>query len=69
MAEYMWELPRWASDKFDRLMTELTELDLESDLAHAIMEEIRSLPGFPPYSERYSLIRRRITSETAFISH
>ena len=60
--EYLWRLPQWAENKFVRLMDELQPLAADEDQAYALRDEIRSLPGFPPNSESYSLIRREITT-------
>lgn len=42
-----WRTPSWALDKFRRLAIELDDLDPDSEIAHAIRDEIRSLPNYP----------------------
>ena len=42
-----WRTPRWALNKFTEMSRDLDGLDPSSDLAYAIRDEIRSLPGFP----------------------
>ncbi len=47
----VWRAPRWALEKFSRLLPELEGVDPEGDIAYAIRDEIRSLPGFPYWAD------------------
>ena len=68
--EFMWELPQWASDKFDQLVREITQDNLDeadpdtSDRFWAILGQMKALPGFPRHAGQYKLIRRRVTTAT-----
>ena len=61
-SEYLWRLPLWANQKFERLLSELEDEPEGSENHFAIVEEIKSLPNFPNHSQQYSLIRREITT-------
>ena len=62
----IWALPKWANDKFERMLLELLDLDQDSDEAFAIREDIRGLPGYPRHvRDDGTLIHRQITT----ISH
>ena len=56
MARYEWRAPRWALQRFNQKVIELDSLEPDSDLAYAIRDEIRSLPGYPHAATESDLI-------------
>ncbi len=42
-----WRAPGWVFERFQNLLLELVNFDVESDEAYAIRDEIKGLPNFP----------------------
>jgi hypothetical protein len=62
MARYEWRTPDWSWQRFRRLVVELDDFPEDSDIAHAIRDEIRSLPNYPHRAGEDDEIKPVITS-------
>ena len=59
--ETEWRCPKWAYQKFENLIAQLEQHTEESDAAHAIRDEIRSLPNYPSWATEHDLIHIEVT--------
>ena len=60
--EYHWRIPEWANHRFMELCIRIEALSADSEEAHAIRDEIRSLPNFPRDAREDDIIYREITT-------
>ena len=63
MSHILWRLSEANDHRFQSLAQLIAELGHDSDEAHAIRDEIRSLPGYPVNADEFrDVIHREITT-------
>lgn len=60
--KHNWRIPSWANYRFEELCIRIEDLPSDSEEAHAIRDEIRSLPNFPRNAREDDIIYREITT-------